>query len=43
MSKKGQVNSKKDIYEQLTYLERKYGREPKITRDELLRTRFIWH
>ncbi|MFX0051278.1 MAG: hypothetical protein ACFFAJ_10325 [Candidatus Hodarchaeota archaeon] len=43
MPKEDQVNRKKDINRQLSHLERKYGREPKITRDELLRTRFIWH
>jgi hypothetical protein len=43
MSKLDQANNKKEIDQILTYLERKYGREPKITREELLRIRFVWH
>ncbi|MFX0182307.1 MAG: hypothetical protein ACFE95_04410 [Candidatus Hodarchaeota archaeon] len=43
MSKLGHANNKNEIDRILTYLERKYGREPKITREELLRIRFAWH
>ncbi|MFX0171944.1 MAG: hypothetical protein ACFE9L_08490 [Candidatus Hodarchaeota archaeon] len=43
MSKKHRVNRKKDINAHITYLERKYGREPKITHEELMCIRFIWH
>jgi hypothetical protein len=35
--------SKQSSDEDLTYLERKYGKEPKISAKELARIRWNWH
>jgi hypothetical protein len=35
--------SKKSSDEDLTYLERKYGKEPKISAKELAQMRWNWH
>ena len=43
MTRFDQADNKKEIDQISTYLERKYGREPKITREELRRIRFTWH
>lgn len=37
------IQSKKSSSEDLTYLERKYGREPKISAKELAQIRWKWH
>jgi hypothetical protein len=35
--------TKKSSEEDFTYLERKYGKEPKISAEDLAKTRWNWH
>jgi hypothetical protein len=35
--------SKSDHKDDFDYLEKKYGKEPKISPEELVRTRWNWH